>query len=286
MTPNPGLLRRIRNRLLLLLDPLKHKQARVLASNDATLAEKVEWEALPRTHFGYGIHRACIQAHALGIRRISVIEFGCAGGNGLVEMEKIAGLASREIGVDVDVYGFDMGDGLPPPQDYRDLPYAWQTGQFKMDIPALEARLSFAQLVLGDVQRTVPEFRQREGLAPIGFISFDLDYYSSTSYALRILEEGHAHLLPRVYCYFDDIIGPDQELHSKFAGELLAIREFNGRHSFRKLAPINGLSHKRIFPSPWNDSMFILHAFDHPLYGNYIGHAFGTDYRLALNGQK
>jgi hypothetical protein len=277
------LLRKIRGWLQLMLDPLRHKQARVRASRSASLAERIEWETLPRTHFGYGVHRACVQAKALGINTISVMEFGCAGGSGLVELENMAEAAAREVGVGVEVFGFDIGEGLPPPQGARDLPYAWKAGQFKMDIPALKARLRFATLVLGDVRQTVRNFLQREQAAPIGFISFDLDYYSSTVFALGILEGDLKKLLPRVYCYFDDIIGPDQELHSEFAGELLAIGEFNARNEARKIAPIHGLAHKRIFPAAWNDSMFVLHAFEHPLYNQYIGHAFSTDYQLALS---
>ena len=168
------------------------------------------------------------------------------------------------------------------PADYRDLPYAWKSGQFKMDVERLRTRLSTARLIIGDVRDTVSEFRDRKDIAPIGFISFDLDYYSSTAHALKILERGYNHILPRVYCYFDDIIGPDQELHCKYAGEMLAIDEFNNRNDMLKLAPINGLRYKRIFPAAWNESMFIAHSFEHPRYCEYIGDHYAFDYELTL----
>lgn len=283
MTQKFRFLRSLRHKAAVLLDPLRFKQHRVRSSSTASLTERIEWEALPRTHFGYGLQSAAIQAKALGIDRITAIEFGCAGGNGLLELELLSTAVLREVGVAVDVYGFDIGEGLPMPVDYRDLPYAWKSGQFKMDVEKLQARLSHARLVIGDVRNTVPEFRSRREIAPIGFISFDLDYYSSTKHALTILEQGFNHILPRVYCYFDDIIGPDQEMHCKYVGELLAIEEFNDRNDMLKLAPINGLRYKRIFPAAWNESMFIAHSFAHPLYCNYIGDHYAFDYALGLS---
>jgi hypothetical protein len=75
--------------------------------------------------------------------------------------------------------------------------------------------------------------------------------------------------LPRVFCYVDDCIGDDHELHCEFAGELLAIREYNDAHPRRKIAKIHGLRHKRKIPQAWNDMMFAAHLFDHPQYNTY-----------------
>lgn len=270
MNPFHSLVRELRRWIVLGVNPLKFRQEMVRRSSSASLEDKIAYDVLPRPHFSYGVYQAAQQAKALGIDRISALEFGCAGGNGLVELEHTAKLVGLSTDVQVDVFGFDIGEGLPRPLDYRDLPYAWQAGQFKMDVPKLQSKLTSAQLVIGDVGETVVPFRSRADLAPIGFISFDLDFYTSTKAAFTVFDGGFDHLLPRVYSYFDDCIGPDNELHSEFAGELLAINEFNEEHENFKLAPINGLHHKRLFPSPWNDAMFVMHAFNHPLYGKYI----------------
>jgi hypothetical protein len=278
-----SMLRSARRAVVLGLDPLRFRQEMLKRSNSkAPFSEKVAYDAMPRPQFGYGLYKSALQAKGLGLTRISALEFGCAGGRGLIELEEVAKQVHAELGVQVDVFGFDLGEGLPRPLDYRDLPYAWQAGQFKMDVPALQARLTTARLIIGDVADTVEQFRSREGLAPVGFISFDQDFYSSTVAALRIFEGGHAHLLPRVYCYFDDCIGPDNELHCEYVGELLAIKEFNESHSKMKLAPINSLARKRIIPAAWNDAMFVLHAFEHPRYGHYL--PTGVDMELSLGG--
>ena len=61
-------------------------------------------------------------------------------------------------------------------------------------------------LPTGLVEQTVAEFIGRRP-APVGFVSFDLDLYSSTVSALRTFEADPELILPRVLCYFDDITG-------------------------------------------------------------------------------
>src|SRR5581483_12468852 len=75
-----------------------------------------------RPQYLWGTLLAARIAHGLELERISVIEFGVAGGNGLIALERAASAASDLIGVDIDVYGFDIGSGFPASQDYRDLP--------------------------------------------------------------------------------------------------------------------------------------------------------------------
>jgi hypothetical protein len=226
----------------------------------------------PRPHYAYGVQQAAILARRLGIPRISVIEFGVAGGAGLVEMDRMARLATADTGVAIDVFGFDTGRGLPKPTDHRDLPYTWREGDFVMDQKALRARLPQAELILGDIQETIPRFLQAHDPAPIGFVSIDVDYYSSTAAALRLFDGDHGHFLPRVFCYLDDTVGDeDQVVHNDYVGELAAVRELNEANDAMKLSPINGLRHKRAVPAPWNELIYVLHRFEHPAYGTYVG---------------
>jgi hypothetical protein len=226
----------------------------------------------PRPHYAYGVQQAAVLARRLGIPRISVIEFGVAGGAGLVELDRMARLATADTGVEIDLFGFDTGHGLPKTTDHRDLPYTWREGDFVMDQKALRARLPRVELVLGDIQETVPDFLEAHDPAPIGFVSIDVDYYSSTAAALRLFNGDHGHFLPRVFCYLDDTVGDeDQVVHSDYVGELAAVRELNEASDAMKLSPINGLRHKRAVPAPWNDLIYALHRFDHPNYGTYVG---------------
>ena len=230
------------------------------------------WEILardtsPYPQYLWGTMCAAGLAAALGRERITVIEFGVAGGNGLLELERVAAWVERRSGVGIDAVGFDTGTGLPRPQDYRDLPNLWSEGQYAMDSAALQARLSTARLELGAVAETVPAFLA-ERPAPIGFVSFDLDLYSSTTEALRIFEAEPAMLLPRVVCYFDDIIGFS---HGDFTGERLAIREFNACHQDRKLSRLYGLRYVLMQDRWWTEMMFMLHDFEHPDYNRPDG---------------
>jgi hypothetical protein len=223
-----------------------------------------------RPNYVWGLVNAAALARGLDIERISVLELGVAGGNGLVALERAAERCSEAMGVQIDVYGFDSGQGLPKPTDYRDLPYLFAEGTFPMDTAKLRARLRKADLRLGHVEQTIPEFLQSNP-APIAFISFDLDLYSSTVHALRLLEAPSHLLLPRVYCYFDDILA---FTYSEFTGELLAISEFNQAHEMRKISKINGLRYavpSACRPGAWIEQVYVAHLFDHELYGRYDG---------------
>lgn len=219
-----------------------------------------------RPYYRHPMLQSARLAAKLGHTRMSAIEFGVAGGNGLADMEHQADLVERETGVRVSVYGFDAGSGMPPPVDYRDMPYMWQEGYFAMDEAALRARLRAAELIIGDVGETVGKFCAEADFPPIGFISFDLDFYSSTMAAFTIFDAGHEQLLPRVACYFDDMVGDVDWAYNEFTGELLAINEFNEAHDDVKIAPVRGLRYTRSQPEQWHEQIFVAHLFSHPDY--------------------
>jgi hypothetical protein len=223
-----------------------------------------------RPQYLWPVLQAARSAANLGIERLSVVEFGVAGGNGLLALEAAAEAAEAMMPVRIDVFGFDTGAGMPEPVDHRDIPWAIEAGYFAMDEPALRARLRRAQLELGPVRDTVAEWLEAEH-APIGFASFDLDYYSSTVDALGALLGPTNTLLPRVTCYFDDILGFGW---SDFNGARAAIIEFNETNDRRKLGQVHGLRY--VLPASeldlaWPEKIFVLHAFDHELYNTSEG---------------
>lgn len=234
--------------------------------------------ALDRPHYAYILYQAAQLAARLGLPRISAIEFGVAGGNGLVWMERHAEAIEKLFPVKIDIYGFDTGGGLPEPKDYRDLPYHWQGGFFAMDQDALRARLKRAKLVIGDVAETLPAFMDQPGLAPVGAVSHDFDFYSSTMEGLRLFEGAAERTLPRVYCYFDDTMGADMELYSDFTGERLAIEDFNRATDMRKIGIPYYLRARQALGA-WVNQIWVCHLFDHPRYNQFISSA---DQQLPL----
>lgn len=223
-----------------------------------------------RANYTWPVLHAASVAARTGRERISVLEFGVAGGNGLLALEQAAAAAERELGVEISVYGFDTGKGLPPPRDNRDAPFLMKDGDFSMDQNLLRSRLDRAELVLGDVSETIPAFIA-SGHDEIGFIAFDLDYYSSTRDALAILLADPATVMPRILCYFDDTHGYPW---GQFNGARLAIDEFNAAHAERKLAELHGLRYllpRSEFEQRWPEAMYLAHAFDHPAYAEPEG---------------
>jgi hypothetical protein len=229
---------------------------------------RVRHGVFSRPHYAYGVYSAASLAKSLNLRGISVIEFGVAGGRGLRALESIAQIIGEHMDIRITVAGFDGGKGMPEPVDYRDLPHVWGKGFYSMDEQRLRAKLlPNTELILGDVQETVPQWLSRSGVLPLGFVAFDLDYYSSTVAAFRVFETENVNSrLPRVYCYFDDIIWPETACHNEYTGELCAIREFNEEHEHKKICPLHRLGRMRVQDVRWNDQIYVLHDFKHPFY--------------------
>jgi len=198
---------------------------------------------------------AAAQGICLGVERVTSIEFGVASGRGLMDMCKIAKSIKEVVNVEFDIFGFDTYTGLPKIVDYRDHPEIWSQGQYSTpDFDSLERSLpSNCKLIVGNVRDTVPRFAVN-GISAnslIGFISVDLDLYSSTKDALTILNFNSNYYIPSVLMYFDDIDG--NITLNKWCGEELAIEEFNVSQQFRKIQ-------RKICSSP---KMFCCHVLDH-----------------------
>jgi hypothetical protein len=232
---------------------------------------RIRLSAVQRPHYGYCIYNSTKLASKLGYKKISIIEFGVAGGNGLLNIEYHVQEVKKIFDIEIEVYGFDTGDGLPQPIDFRDLPYHWKAGFFKMNKENLQNKISFSRLIFGNVEETCKTFFDEFTPAPIACIFNDLDFYSSTSASLKIFEGSEDFFLPRVYIYFDDTVGNEIELYNDFTGQRLAINEFNKNHENKKIAiPYHLLA--RSDGQTWHSQVFIFHDFLHSRYNDFISY--------------
>jgi hypothetical protein len=222
-----------------------------------------------RPSYAYCVYHAAELACRLNLKRISVLEFGVAGGNGLLFLERFAKRVETAVGVQIEVYGFDTGGGLPRVTEPEDLPYWFQSSQYKMQVAALESERTSATLVLGDVKDTVGDFFAKYKPAPVGAILNDLDLYSSTSDSLKLFDGETANFLPRVFLYFDDIVGSEYEMYGDCNGQLLAISEYNERSKDvhiglnQNLLPKTEISYRY--------QIYYAHLRKHSMYGHYVG---------------
>ena len=232
----------------------------ILKRLKVSVATRGLWEISPRPQYLIGMLEATSQAMEQGHKEISVIEFGVAGGNGLLAMQKEAEAIENETGIKIKVYGFDMGsEGLPPfIGDYRDHPDAWTPGDFKMNETKLKSRLTDrSTLILGNVKKTVKTFFEKYNPPTLGFLSFDLDLYSSTKDALGIFNSSKMKMLFNTPLYFDDI---EFIFNHKYAGEFLAIREFNEENCNIKIDRWYGIANGRPFPErPIYKKLYVAH---------------------------
>ncbi len=231
-----------------------------------TTRAKIACDLLLRPQHAFGLLDAADRAKLYGIKKIIAIEFGVASGTGLLNLCELALRITRESGIEIEVVGFDSGSGMPEIRTYKDHPEAYQPGFYPMvDRKRLEAALpANGRLIIGAVADTVPAFTaQLTERAPIGFVSFDLDYHWSTVEALQVFTDAPRCYLPMVTIYLDDV---NADIHNPWCGELAAVHEFNERDEMRKIAPMNFLREARMFKNAkWIGQMYVLHVFDNPL---------------------
>jgi hypothetical protein len=247
-----------------LTEPLHLNAIAALVGVFGTFRVKVAFDLVLRRQFAFSILYVADEAKKLGLKSVTLAEFGVANGAGLLNICLVAQRVTKATGIEFDIYGFDSGKGMPPPIDYRDHPELYQEGDFPIDVARLRAALpSNAKLIIGDVADTVPTFTEELMTeAPLGFASFDLDYYSSTKAALDVFKDEPEKYLPVTIVYLDDIV---DDTNNPWAGELLAVNEFNAEGELRKIAPFNTLRRKRFMKNArWIEQIYCLHVHDHP----------------------
>lgn len=228
----------------------------------------IDFNLTERPHYLYCLYHSAILARRLGLKKISIIEFGVAGGNGIIFLEKFVENIILETEVEIEIYGFDLGAGLCEPIDHRDLPYWFKKNLYKMDHSSLSAKIKYTKLIIGDVKDTIKDFFKKYNPAPIGAILNDLDYYSSTINSFQIFNASEDKFyLPRIFCYFDDIIGTENEMYGKNNGQLLAIDEFNKNNIDLKINLNQNLLSKNI---QYKFQIYYFHNYNHKDYNKYL----------------
>jgi hypothetical protein len=224
-----------------------------------SVRSRERWDVAPRPNYLTGVLAAADQALDEGQQEISVFEFGVAAGNGLIALENVSSDVSAETGIKIAVYGFDAGTGMPELiGDYRDYPDHWQAGDYPMNEELLRTRLKPATtLIVGNVAETIPA-NIDQIKEPIGFVAVDVDIYSSARDTLfKLFARPGRKMLRRTMMYFDDV---DLRITHKFAGELLAIDEFNASNPFVRIDRWRGIDKQRPFPeAAWLRRMYIAH---------------------------
>jgi hypothetical protein len=230
----------------------------VLKRLPVSIRTKARWDVASRPNYLAGVLAAADEAIREGVKEISVFEFGVAGGNGLIALADLAAAVEAETGIRIAVYGFDSGTGLPElTGDYRDFPDHWQPGDYPMDEALLRKRLRpNTTLVIGNIADTVPRYIPGIKEA-MGFVSVDVDIYSSARDLLKMFAQPNRNMLMHVMMYFDDV---DLMFTHQFAGELLALHEFNASNCGVKIDRWRGIDKQRPFPeASWLKRMYIAH---------------------------
>lgn len=234
-------------------------------SRHGDLRTKERHGLINRANYAYGMLRAADGAKYFGHKSVTAIEFGVASGAGLLNMSDIAGMIEAETGIKFRVVGFDTGAGLPTVNGYKDHPEIWNPGDFAMEDRAglLKKLGGRAEVIWGDIGETIVPFtKELSTTSPIGFISIDVDIYSGTKSALKVLDGSTDKYLPAISMYFDDV---GFFFANRWAGELAAIEEFNDQYEMRKIDTDRSLQwHRPKQFDSWYSTMYVCHMLDHP----------------------
>ena len=261
-------MQKIKKTLFKIIKSSKNLKHFIQKYNIGTFKFRMDLGALRREHYAYICFNAALLAKKLGYKKISVIEFGVAEGSGLLSLEKYTEEIHKILNIEIDIYGFDTGKGLPKVENYKDLPYHWKEGFFSMNREHLMKKLKKAKLIIGNIETTSKNFFKEYKPAPIGAVIQDFDLYSATKVALDMMKNNNSFFLPRVFSYFDDILGGEVELYNDYTGERLAINEFNLSSEDIKISPAYYfLSRKN---EQWHHQIRIIHFFKHEKYNTFI----------------
>ncbi len=238
-----------------------------------------------RPHYESLIFETSKNAIKLGFNEIDIIELGVAGGNGIKSILKYKRKIEKILKIKINIIGFDSGTGLPESGIKEDLPFFWKQGDYtNRNIKNLENEDRCIKIFEGNISLTLDQYIS-EKKSKIGLIIFDLDLYSSTKIFLDKIPELSKRnlLLPRVFCYFDDLFVSDYVLND-INGEPLAIKEFNNQFEDLKLGKT--LDHITDFKFPLGKGLiYTLHDFKNKDYGRYIG-IYSKDSLSETNNDK
>jgi len=256
-------LNRIWNRIYIerLGEPLIYNLVSIFIFIFGSFVKKIDYDLVPRQPYAFGLNEAFKIAKLEEKKKILILEFGVASGAGLYNLSYISKKLSKIYKIDYEIIGFDTGKGMPPPIDYRDHPEKYRTADFpslKLNYKKLPQK---TKVYLGNIVKTLKCLKNDlKKNVSINFISIDVDYYSSTLAALKVLNFNKNAYCSKTVMYFDDTSDVD---HNEYCGELLAINEFNKKNKYRKIFKINMLRNCRIFKNAsWLDQMFFMHSFD------------------------
>jgi hypothetical protein len=115
--------------------------------------------------------------------------------------------------------------------------------------------------------RTVGDFFEGYRPAPVDAIFNDLDLYTSTRDSPKLLDNAPEFFLPRLFFYFDDVVGTELEMYSECAtfGDL-------GIQSYSRMTRIG--RNQNLLASTeigFRYQIYYGHLRSHPRYHQYVG---------------
>ena len=121
---------------------------------------------IPRPQYAFCLFMSANLAAQLGYKKISAIEFGCWEGEGLLDLEHYSSEIEKIFQIDIEIYGFDGGKGLPEPQNFKDRLYQFSTGEMKLSKNSCIDKLKKSKLIIGILKTLFQNLFKKTNMLP------------------------------------------------------------------------------------------------------------------------
>lgn len=153
------------------------------------------------------------------------MEFGCSGGRGLINPQKLRKYLNKEI--ENDLIASDNRIGFPETKNVHGHKYYWKERDDEMNTTSPYQRKRNVDLVLGNIDQCLNIEKMK---SPIVGIIFDLGLLRSTLRALKVFDIKVKLRRPRINAYWDDVVGKSKSFFCDRNGALKSIFYFDKRH--------------------------------------------------------
>lgn len=205
--------------------------------------------SLPRPYYALGMLLAANQALNLGLNKISVLEISIDDYSGLqdlfqhkLDIESVMPITFEIIHLNAGSKNFNKCNNIRDRLDFFNL---MKSSTIKKNIKKNSDIKIYKKNFVKDLDLIKKNLKN-----PLGFIIFDVNNFTLTNEAFKILNISPKKILPKPLLYFDHFYRS-----SEFEGEFYSIKKFNDKNKFRKISDILELPEQ--LSTSWNKWIYL-----------------------------
>ncbi len=205
--------------------------------------------SLPRPYYALGMLLAANQALNLGLNKLSVLELSIDDYSGLqdllqhkVDIESVMPIKFEIIHLNAGRKNFNKCNNI---RDRLDFFNVIKNSTIKKNVKKNSDIRIFKKNYARDLDLIKKKIKN-----PLGFLIFDINNFTLTNQAFKILNISNKKILPKPLLYFDHFYRS-----SEFEGEFYSIKKFNDKNRLKKISDILELPEQ--LSTSWNKWIYL-----------------------------